>query len=97
MSTTPYYQVRIDHSRNADARAAAATMEKTLGGVEDARLSVWTQERDWWSSTSAIVNVAVSYTPFDDHDGSKLARTKAFADRLAELLGVEVRIHDNID
>lgn len=97
MSNDPYYQVLIDHSPNRQARANAAVMEKTAKGIDGARVSVWGRERDWWSSSSDIVKVSVSFTPFDDTDGSKYTRTRDFADRLAEILGVEVRIHDNID
>jgi len=97
VSNAPYYQVLIDHSPNRQARDTAATMEKTAKSVDGTRVSVWARERDWWSSSSEIVKVSVSFTPFDDTDGSKYARTRDFADRLAEILGVEVRIHNNID
>ena len=97
MSNLPYYQVRIDHSRNATARATAAQMAEQISALTDVRTNVYPDERDWWSRDSVVVNVAVSYTPFDDHDNSKYERTRAFADRLETLLGTDVRIHSNID
>lgn len=97
MSALPYYQIRIDHSRNARARARSAEMAAKIGALTDVRTYVWPQERDWWSTESDIVNVAVSYTPFDDRDGAKRRDTRAFADRLKQLLGTDVRIFDNID
>lgn len=97
MSSLPYFQVLIDHSRNPKARADAAAMKKTIGELDDVRTSVLLDERDWWSDESVIVNAAVSYTPFGDDDGSKRARAEEFADRLTALLGTTVRIHDNLD
>lgn len=97
MSATPYYRVLIDHSRNASAASRAATMGKTLSTLTDVRLGVSQEERDWWDRDTDIVTVSVSCTPFDDRDGSKRTRTRDFADRISELLGIDVRIHDNID
>lgn len=97
MSTLPYYQVRIVHSRNATARAAADQLAARISALTDVRAHAYADERDLWGRDSVVVNVSVSYTPFDDPDKSKYERTLAFADRLAALLGTDVRIHDNID
>lgn len=95
--TRPMYFVHIHHSHNKDAEAASKDMLAKMASITDTRVYAHAEPKDWWSASSNIVRVEVSYTPFDDHDGSKHARTKAFADRLSGLLGSDVGIYNNID
>ena len=90
----PYFQVLIDHSRNATARATAAEMQKTISALTDVNAAVFLDERDWWSRDRVIVSPAVSYSPFSDNDGSKRTQVEGFADRLTALLGTTVHIHE---
>lgn len=95
--TRPMYFVHIHHSHNKDSAASAQKMLAEMASITDTRVYAHAEPKDWWSSSTDIVRVEVSYTPFDDHDHAVYNRTRAFADRLTELLGTEVGIYNNID
>jgi hypothetical protein len=93
----PLYFVHIHHSHNKDAEASAAAMLSTMKSITDAQVYAHAEPKEWWSDSSNIVRVEVSYTPFGDDDNAIYTRTREFADRLSGMLGTDVGIYNNID
>lgn len=93
----PMYFVHVHHSHNKDAEAAARRMVSEMKAITDTRVYAHAEPKEWWSDSSNIVRVEVSYTPFGDDDHTVYRRTEAFAARLSELIGTDVGIYNNID